>query len=310
MNGFPYQIRNYHSSDLEGYVKLNIEAELLEPTGRSTAPQVLSENLGRPNYSPEKDMFVVEMSSEIIGFMNVTAELKIGCVVLDCLVQPKHRSKGLAKQLLGYVTRRAKELKAKTVKVSIRQDNLIAKKVLTRLGFRPVREFPELRLHLNKVRLPDVTHHDYISRHLQLGEEGKLTRLQNRCFADHWGYNPNTTEEIAYALNLSHCSPEDVVFIYERDKPIGYCWTEVNYETDVVNGGKKGRIFMLGVDPDYQDKGIGKIALLAGLTLLKNRGVEVVELDVDSENKAARALYRSFGFKRWSSTLWYEKTIE
>ncbi len=310
MNGFPYQIRNYRPSDFEDYVKLSIEIEKLDSTGHCISAQALSENLGRPNYSPKQDLFVVETSRKIIGFINITPELIIRRVLIDCLVHPEHRRKGLAKELLGYATRRAKELKAKTVQVSIKQGNLTAKKVLPRLDFQPVREFPLLRLHLNKVRLPDVTHHDYISRHLQLGEEGKLTRLQNRCFANHWGYNPNTTEEIAYSLQLSHCSPEDVVLICDGDKPVGYCWTKINCETEVTDGKKKGRILMMGVDPDYRGKEIGKIALLAGLTLLKNKGVEVVELDVDSENKAARALYRSFGFERWSSTLWYEKIIE
>ncbi len=66
---------------------------------------------------------------------------------------------------------------------------------------------------------------------------------------------------------------------------------------------------MLGVDPDYKGKGTGKRVLLAGLTHLKSKSLQVVELTVDSENKAARVLYRSVGFEVLRSSLWYEKVI-
>jgi ribosomal protein S18 acetylase RimI-like enzyme len=64
---------------------------------------------------------------------------------------------------------------------------------------------------------------------------------------------------------------------------------------------------MLGVDPDYRQQEIGKAILNNGLKALKARGVDIVELTVDSENTAARALYESMGFKMVAKTEWYEK---
>ncbi|MBA7679601.1 Mycothiol acetyltransferase [subsurface metagenome] len=66
---------------------------------------------------------------------------------------------------------------------------------------------------------------------------------------------------------------------------------------------------MLGVDPDYRGRGTGKKVLLAGLAYLKSKGRRVIELTVDSENRAACALYRSAGFKLRTSSLWYEKVL-
>ncbi len=66
---------------------------------------------------------------------------------------------------------------------------------------------------------------------------------------------------------------------------------------------------MLGTDPDYRGRGVGKRALLAGLAHLKNKGLQVAELTVDSENKVACALYQSTGFEVRAGTLWYEKAI-
>ena len=55
---------------------------------------------------------------------------------------------------------------------------------------------------------------------------------------------------------------------------------------------------------------IGKKVLMAGLIHLKNKGLRVVELTVDSENQAACNLYRSAGFEVCTSSLWYEKEID
>lgn len=66
---------------------------------------------------------------------------------------------------------------------------------------------------------------------------------------------------------------------------------------------------MLGVDPDYRGQGIGKTVLLAGLSYLKSKGFPVAELAVDSQNKAACALYQSIGFKVQDSILWYQKAV-
>jgi mycothiol synthase len=67
---------------------------------------------------------------------------------------------------------------------------------------------------------------------------------------------------------------------------------------------------MVGTDPDYRGRGVGRRVLLAGLAHLRSKGLPVTELTVDSENKVARALYRSVGFEIRTSSLWYEKVID
>ena len=137
-----------------------------------------------------------------------------------------------------------------------------------------------------------------------------MTQLQNRSFAGSWGYNANTPEEINYRINLPNCSSKDIVLAFDSDKPIGYCWTRINSWKNKTSGEGAGRIYMLGVDPDYQGRGLGRQLLLVGLSYLRSKGPRVVELTVDRGNKAARALYKSVGFKLWTSTLWYEKKLD
>ena len=309
MNNFPYTVRNYQSTDFQKYVLLNIEAEKLGPAGRCVLSQVIAEILGRPNHSPEQDLFIVERAGNIVGYMDMTPELTIGRVILDCWIHPEHRRRGLATQLLSYAINRAKELGAKAVHVSIPQDNAVAKGVLSRLGFEFVRRFLELRLDMARVSWQDIDRAAQRCRHLRCGEEDKLTQIQNLSFAGHWGYDPDTVEAITYRINLSNCTPEDVVLTYDGDKVTGYCWTGITYDGEAVIGEGKGRILMLGTGPDYRGRGVGKRVLLAGLAYLKSKGLRVAELTVDSENEAACALYRSVGFEVGTSSLWYEKVL-
>ena len=310
MSDSSYTVRNYQPADFDKYIRLNIEAEKLEPTGRCISPQVLAENLGRPNYSPEQDLFIVEIAGNLVGYMDVLPELTIGRVILNCWVHPGQRRQGIATKLLDYAIRRAKELGAKVAHVEIPQDNAVAKSVLSQLGFRFVRRFLHLRLDIAKVCWQDIEQAALGCRHLRCGEEDKLTQIQNRSFTGIWGYNPNTVEAITYRINLSNFSPEDVIITCDGDKVTGYCWTGITCEGEAAIGERTGRIFMLGADPDYRGKGVGKRVLLAGLAHLKNKGLQVAELTVDSENKVACALYRSVGFEVRTSSLWYEKVID
>jgi mycothiol synthase len=309
MNTSGYIIRNFHPNDLSSYVELSVEAARLAPTGRPASPQTLSEELGRPNHLPEKDLFLAELAGRVVGYMDVRAEPGIGRAVLDCFVHPEHRRKGLATELFHHASRRAREVGSRVANVNVAEDNAAAKALLSKLGFRLARRFLSLTLELSKARLPDEQKVALPARHLRPGEEEELARIQNRSFAGTWGYNPNTPEEVGYRLNMTGSSPEDVILVFHGDRPAGYCWTRTNPEASAA-AAKVGRILMLGVDPDYRGRGVGKRALLAGLAHLKSKGIEVAGLTVDSQNAAACALYKSGGFQISSASAWYEKTLD
>ena len=177
---------------------------------------------------------------------------------------------------------------------------------MQRLGLRYIRVFFELQLDPHNFQLTTINPGKYINRSLLPGQEDRLTVLQNRCFAGSWGFNPNSAAEIVYWLNMSGCSPDDVIMVYYQETPVGYCWTRLDPAKDKTGAINKGLIHMLGVDPDFRNQGIGRIALAAGISYLKSKGVETVMLTVDSRNPAALALYESAGFTMYSKTEWYE----
>jgi mycothiol synthase len=304
-----YTIRNYIPDDFEKYLQLKVESEQLDPSGRFISAQDLSDNLGRPNFAPQKDLFFAEFNGKLVGYLSVILEPGIQRALLECMVHPRHRRKGLATKLFSSSMQRAKESGVRTAQISVLENNSAAKSLLIKLEYQFIRNFFEMKLDINNTRLPAARQGPTTSRMLRPGEEDLLTQIQNRCFADTWGFNPNTTEEITYRLNMHDRSPEDVVLTYMEEKPVGYCWIIINAEENTKREKNKGLIHMLGVDPDYRKQEIGKAILLNGLTDLKHKGVDTVELTVDSENPAACSLYESVGFKVYAKTEWYEKAV-
>jgi mycothiol synthase len=310
MSNSTYIIRNYHSEDFDKLVQLGAEVQELGQTGCPISPLDLIESVGQPNHSSENNLFIAEREGEIVGFADVRLELNIGRVVLRWMVHPKHHRRGLAVKLVDRAICRTRDLGITTIHVNILRDSPMAKQLLTQMGFIFIRRFLELRLDLSKTHLPEISKISPRCRPLQPTEEGRLTQLQNRSFTGTWGFNPNTVEEIIYRISLPNSSPGDIFLTFDSDKPIGYCWTRIESWEKKAPGEGTGRIYMLGVDPDYRGKGFGRQLLLVGLSYLKSKSLRVVELTVDNENKAARALYESVGFKLWTTSLWYEKRLD
>jgi mycothiol synthase len=242
----------------------------------------------------------------MVGYLEITREPEIERIILEGWIHPDHRRKGLAKRLLAKVISRAHELSIPRLQVNIMDSNGLAQKVLSRLGFKCVRKYNELRLATSVLNLPQSPDSQIAPRSLQNGEEVILTELQNRCFVGSWGYHPNTVDAIIYRMNSSGCSPHDVILICQEDRPISYCWTEIT-PPSTSSDMKVGRIYMIGVDPDYRGRGLGRKVLVTSLTHLKNKGAEIIELTVDSANHVACSLYRTIGFTKRATSLWYER---
>ena len=305
MRNSTYTIRNYDSKDFEKLAQLVTEVRELGRPYCLFSSLDLFESLSQSDSSSKDNLFIAERSGEIAGYADVKPELNIGRAVLRWLVHPRHRRGELTARLVAHAIDRARELGITTLHANIFQDSITAKRFLTRMGFIFVRRFLELRLDLAEMVLPEISKIASRCRSLQPGEEGRLTQLQNRSFAGTWGFNPNTIEEITYRVKLPNSSPDDILLIFDSDKPVGYCWTRTESWKKTV-----GRIYMLGVDPDYRGRGLGRQLLLAGLSCLKGKSLRVAVLTVDSENKAARVLYKSVGFELWKSSLWYEKRLD
>ncbi|GAA3573684.1 mycothiol synthase [Microlunatus spumicola] len=74
---------------------------------------------------------------------------------------------------------------------------------------------------------------------------------------------------------------------------LGFHWTK---QHDALGEAGLGEVYVLGVDPDAQGRGLAKALLLTGLAHLRDAGDDVVELYVEADQPGPVGLYRAYGF--------------
>ncbi|MFC1967625.1 GNAT family N-acetyltransferase [Chloroflexota bacterium] len=304
-----YTIRNYHPRDFNRYADMNISAGKREWFGSMASHHTLTESLKRPDYSPEENLFIAECGEIIAGYVNVIPERIIGRAIMDCYLHPEHRSHVLAERLFGQALLHTGSISIPLAHACVGENNRVIGEALAGLGCDVVRKFVNMRLDMADFRLSSIKSGVFRLRRPKAGEEAIIAGIQNRCFDGTWGYNPNTAVEIAHYMRLFECTMENIILLCDGDRPVASCWTTIYPQDSAGNSGNIGRIHMLGVDPDYRGRGIGREALLAGLVHLKTSGVNYVDLTADSENEVALSLYVSAGFRESSASLWHEKRV-
>jgi mycothiol synthase len=64
-------------------------------------------------------------------------------------------------------------------------------------------------------------------------------------------------------------------------------------------------VYVVGVDPGYQGKGLGRALTVAGLRYLRDLGLGQAMLYVESDNEPAKAVYRRLGFTWWDTDVMF-----
>ena len=87
------------------------------------------------------------------------------------------------------------------------------------------------------------------------------------------------------------------------DKYVGFIAVRVHVPDSL------GEIYMVAVDPEYQNEGVGKSLTNHALNWMKSEGLNtaMVETGDDIGHAAARATYESVGFTAWPAIKYFKK---
>jgi mycothiol synthase len=95
---------------------------------------------------------------------------------------------------------------------------------------------------------------------------------------------------------------------------IGFHWTKVHggdaheheHSGEHDHGHEAiGEVYVVGVAPSQQGRGLGRALTVAGLRYLRGRGLNEAMLYVEGDNEAARAVYRGLGFTWWDTDVMF-----
>ena len=209
---------------------------------------------------------------------------------LSLVVHPDARGHGLGASLLGEVLAAYDgELRAWS-----HGDHPAAARLAQSRGLARVRELWVMRRPMS-LPLPAAVARDGVSvRGWTPADEAELLRVNAAAFAAHPEQGQMDAANLAERMAEPWFEPAGLLLAIDGedgdgDRVLGFHWTK-------QHSSALGEVYVIGVDPAAQGRGVGRLLTLAGLHHLAGLGVDEVLLYVESDNAAAIAVYAGLGF--------------
>lgn len=194
--------------------------------------------------------------------------------------------------------------------------------IARRFGLTAVRELWQMSRPLQGewAQLPDLELPEgFEVRRFRVGQDdARWLRVNARAFANHPEQGRMTRVDLGERISEPWFDPHGFLLVEDLstsdstddadiaesagDAPqprlAAFHWTKVEPAEPGGSEPAAGEVYVVGVDPDYQGKGLGVVTTLLGLRHLRARGLDRVTLYVDGDNAAAIATYHRLGFER------------
>ncbi|NIL75186.1 mycothiol synthase [Rhodococcus sp. B10] len=233
----------------------------------------------------------------VVGYAGVVPSNENAPAMAEVVVDPTFRGRGIGRMLVE----RALTEGGDDARVWAHGNLAPARAVASNLGLEVARELLQMRRPLAAPELPDVVVPEGVSLRTYRGhqDDAELLRVNNAAFSWHPEQGGWTDKDIAERRDGAWFDPAGVFLAFEEgtDTLLGFHWTKVHpAEGDEA---EIGEVYVVGIDPAAQGRGLGRVLTLAGLHYLKNRQLDDVLLYVEADNAAAVHTYERLGFDRF-----------
>lgn len=168
-------------------------------------------------------------------------------------------------------------------------DHPAAAALARRTGFDRVRELWVMRRPAAEPLPELVVPADLTVRGYRDSDADALLAVNAAAFAHHPEQGSMDAAALAERMAEPWFDPAGLLVATDAEALLGFHWTK-QHSPEV------GEVYVVGVDPRAQGRGLGRLLTLAGLHHLAGLGVEEVLLYVESDNRPAIATYAGLGF--------------
>lgn len=249
-----------------------LESEAHDPLNEAARLRLKHDGLS------ESDLWLVDGAGSTAGFA-----LRHGSEV-DLAVAPRARSRGLGSALAAVALSGDGPVTAWS-----HGDHPAAARLAAAHHLERAREMWVLR-RSTAARLPDVPAAEgVVVRTFATDDMAELLRVNAAAFAHHPEQGAMDAANLAERMDESWFDPAGLIVAVDGPRMLGFHWTKRHSPS-------LGEVYVVGIDPRAQGRGLGKLLTLAGLHHLAGTGVESVMLYVESDNAPAISVYSGLGF--------------
>jgi mycothiol synthase len=243
-----------------------------------------------------------DAAGTVIGYLNLSPARDGGAGMAELVVHPHARRHGI-----GMAMGRAALAKTNGHSQFWAHGTLEpARATASALGLVGVRELLQMRRSLRDVPdtvapVPGVKVRTYAGTR----DDTELLRVNNAAFVEHPEQGGWTEVELAERRSEPWFDPAGLFLAFadsvsdQAGRLLGFHWTKVHLDQPGL-----GEVYVLGVDPSAQRRGLGQLLTDIGIESLARRLADSAEptvmLYVESDNVAAVQTYKRSGFTTYS----------
>jgi mycothiol synthase len=260
---------------------------------RPVGDQVLRELAGdRTRHLVARD------GDEVVGYLNLVAGEPDSPAMAEAVVHPDARRRGIGSAMIGTGLGEGGD----GTRIWAHGNLAPARATAAAMGLDVARELLQMRRSVQDLPQPTIPANVRLSTYSGPADDDELLRVNNAAFSWHPEQGGWTAADVAERRGESWFDPAGLFLAYDTTSGglLGFHWTK-------VHGSTLGEVYVVGVDPAAQGRGIGATLTLVGLHHLADRGVDTVMLYVEADNSAAVKTYERLGFEVFSADVAYTR---
>jgi mycothiol synthase len=244
---------------------------------------------------------ITASDDKISGYLNLSSPRDGETAMAEMVVHPQARRRGIgtamARAALGRTEGRNRFWAHGTLEP--------ARATAAALGLVKVRELVQMRRPLTDTPDPAIPAGLRVRTYAGVADDVELLRVNNAAFADHPEQGGWSAAQLEERRKEPWFDPQGLFLAFDGSSSgdagrlLGFHWTKIHPDQPGL-----GEVYVLGVDPSAQGRGLGKVLTSIGLAWLARRlssaAEPIVMLYVESDNVAAVRTYQHLGFTTYS----------
>jgi mycothiol synthase len=248
-----------------------------------------------------RHLVVAGSGDAVSGYLNLSSPRDGEVAMAEMVVHPQARRRGIGTAMVRATVAKAGGHNHFWAHGTLEP----ARATASALGLVTVRELVQMRRALSDTPEPVIPDGVRVRTYAGPADDAELLRVNNAAFAYHPEQGGWSAAQIEERRNEPWFDPEGLFLAFgdslpdDTDRLLGFHWTKIHADHPGL-----GEVYIVGVDPSAQGRGLGKVLTSIGLASLAQRLAESAEptvlLYVESDNVAAVRTYERLGFTTYS----------